>query len=79
MGAQDGTGHDEAGLEAVRFMWGDAYEFGHDERGYWARDRDGAREDILAGDLGPLRDKVAGAFAARRVPPPREPVPGGAS
>lgn len=23
-------------LMVLRLVWGDAYEFGHDERGYWA-------------------------------------------
>src|SRR5260370_8426148 len=43
-------------LEALRWNWGDAYEIGHDdERGWWAKRRDGVGGYLTAADPGELR------------------------
>ena len=40
---------DQDALKALEFGWGEAYEIGHDEeRGHWARRRDGIGGDITA-------------------------------
>jgi hypothetical protein len=37
-------------LTALRLVWGDEYEFGHDERGYWALPLDRPEAEKLRAD-----------------------------
>jgi hypothetical protein len=67
--ARGGAGHDEAGLDAVRFRWGPAYEVGHDdEHGYWAARRDSIGGLITSTDPAGLSAGIADDFAMRAVP-----------
>lgn len=70
--ARGGAGHDEAGLDAVRFRWETAYEIGwDDERGYWAARRDSIGALIDAADPQSLDGRIAEDFAMRAVPAQR--------
>lgn len=56
-------------LDALRFGWGDAYKIGRDdERGYWARRRDGLGGDLTAGDPDALRTAIRADYDFKPVP-----------
>lgn len=60
---------DSDALGALRFGWGDAYEIGHDdERGCWARRRDGLGGDITAGDPDALWAAIRADYDVKAVP-----------
>jgi hypothetical protein len=60
--AATGAGGDALG--ALRFGWDDAYDIGRDDqRGYWARRRDG-----LADDPDALWSAIRADYAVKRVP-----------
>lgn len=71
--ARDGAGGEASlgvvsdALMALRLVWGDEYEFGHDKRGYWAVPLDRPEAEKLRADtpeeLGQLL--AAGPAAAR--------------
>lgn len=77
---RDGAGHDEDGLDAVRFRWSEAYEIGHDpDDGYWARRRDALGGLIAAFDAQGLDGRIAEDFRFRAVPRQRGAALGGAT
>jgi hypothetical protein len=60
---------DQYALEALRWDWGDAYEIGRDdERGWWARRRDGLGGDLTAPDPDGLYEAIAADYALKPVP-----------
>ena len=61
--------HTDPALTALQYGWGDAYEIGHDEeRGHWARRRDGLGGDITAGDLDGLWTAIHEDYDLKPVP-----------
>ena len=67
MAVEHGTAQD-AGLGALRFGWGSAYEFGWDDESPWALRRDGLGGKIRAGDLDQLGGQVRDDYAVKHVP-----------
>jgi len=62
------TTADKYELEALRWDWGDAYEIGRDDdRGWWARRRDGRDEDLTAADPDELYAVIAADYGLRPV------------
>jgi hypothetical protein len=68
--AGGGTGTaDEPALAALRYGWGDAYMIGcDDERGWWARRRDGLGGDITADDPEALWQAILEDYDLKPVP-----------
>lgn len=53
----------EQALDALRFHWGDAYDIGHDDdRGWWARRRDGIGGDLTAAEPGQLHTAIVADY-----------------
>ena len=69
--ASDGprsTTADKYALDALRWDWGDAYEIGcDDERGWWARRRDGRGDDLTAADPDKLYAVIADDYGLMPV------------
>jgi hypothetical protein len=60
----------EQALEALRFHWGDAYEIGHDdERGWWAKRRDGLGGDLTAAEPDQLHAAIVADYNLNPVSP----------
>jgi hypothetical protein len=60
---------DEAGLEALRWHWGEAYMIGHDdERGWWAARRDRIGGLLAAADPGGLEQAILADYRLKPVP-----------
>jgi hypothetical protein len=60
---------EEDALDALRFGWGDAYEIGHDEeRGYWARRRDGLGGEMTAAGPDRLWEEIRADYTFKAVP-----------
>ncbi|MGH3181685.1 MAG: hypothetical protein ACRDOE_07245 [Streptosporangiaceae bacterium] len=67
--AATGAGAGEDALGALRSGWDDAYDIGRDdERGYWARRRDGLGGDLTADDPDVLGSAIRADYAVKRVP-----------
>jgi hypothetical protein len=58
---------DSPALDALRFGWGIAYEFGTDDEGPWAWRRDGAGGKIRAGSPDALRAEVIDDYSVKPV------------
>jgi hypothetical protein len=64
-----GKAADDDALDALRFHWGDAYEIGRDdERGWWARRRDGFGGDLSVAGPDELYEAIAADYALKPVP-----------
>jgi hypothetical protein len=71
------TAADREALDALRWHWGDAYEIGRDEdRGWWARRRDGRGRDLTAATPDELLAEITADYTLRPVPRP-DPAVGG--
>ncbi len=52
-------------LGALRFDWGEVYEFGVRLDGFWAKRRDGAGETMIHEDPGELRRQIRDDYSER--------------
>ena len=66
----------EEALGALWWHWGDAYDIGHDERGWQARRRDGLGGDLTAPDPDALYGVIGADYALRPVPRGAAPAEG---
>jgi len=69
-----GAGVPTAALEALQFGWGEAYEIGADDAGYWARRRDGLGGTMTADDPEKLREQVIADYSVKPVPRDADPA-----